>query len=205
MLLKEFLPQDPTDEDFVRGFRAIGAASDTAATAPRERRLGALRRELVVAHDRAQSMPRVATDGADREATGSEIARMAKAAAPWASVLDLAAALVKLIGESADHGSTADAADALKLVGSTVALDDLRIATDAPGGSTRTLPIAESGAHETACRRDALPMQRCRRLPADTAPVRSSGRGERDRVAAKTLTIQIVAYAQCRRPGADDR
>jgi hypothetical protein len=33
----------------------------------------------------------------------------------------------------------------------------------------------------------------CRRLRAETAPVRSSDRGERDRAAGIALTIQIVA------------
>ena len=44
------------------------------------------------------------------------------------------------------------------------------------GGSRRgpdTLADRRSGDHENACRKRALPMQRCRRLPADTAPVRA--------------------------------
>jgi hypothetical protein len=36
----------------------------------------------------------------------------------------------------------------------------------------------------------------CRRLRADTAPVRSSDRGERDHAAGMALTIQIVANEQ---------
>ena len=39
----------------------------------------------------------------------------------------------------------------------------------------------------------------CRRLRADTAPVRSSDRGERDRAAGMALTIQTVALRK-RRP-----
>jgi hypothetical protein len=39
-------------------------------------------------------------------------------------------------------------------------------------------------------------MQRCQRLPADAAPVRSSGCGERDRTTGAALTIQIVVSLQ---------
>jgi hypothetical protein len=39
-------------------------------------------------------------------------------------------------------------------------------------------------------------MQRCRRLPADMALVRSSDGGEPDRAAGTALTIQIVANQQ---------
>jgi hypothetical protein len=48
-----------------------------------------------------------------------------------------------------------------------------------------------------------LCMQRCRPLPADTAPARSSVRGERDSAAGTARTIEIVAfqYRECRRPG----
>jgi hypothetical protein len=42
-------------------------------------------------------------------------------------------------------------------------------------------------------------MQRCRRLPADTARVRALGSGEGDRAAGLALTIQIVAKQS--RPG----
>ena len=38
--------------------------------------------------------------------------------------------------------------------------------------------LADSGAHESACGKGALPMQRCRHLPADTAPVRALGSSE---------------------------
>jgi hypothetical protein len=63
--------------------------------------------------------------------------------------------------------------------------------------------VAASGDHENACGRGALPMQRCRPLPADTAPARSSVRGERDSAAGTARTIEIVAfqYRECRRPG----
>jgi hypothetical protein len=45
----------------------------------------------------------------------------------------------------------------------------------------------------------------CWHLRADTAPGRSSDRGERDRAAGMHLTIQIVALQQCRRPSRGDR
>ena len=45
----------------------------------------------------------------------------------------------------------------------------------------------------------------CRCLRADTAPVRSSDRGERDRAAGMSLTIQTVALQRCRRPSRGDR
>ena len=38
--------------------------------------------------------------------------------------------------------------------------------------------FAGSRAHENACGNDALPVQHCRRLPADTAPARALGSGE---------------------------
>ena len=56
--------------------------------------------------------------------------------------------------------------------------------------------IADSEAHENARDKRALPRQRCRCMPADTAPVRALRFGRSDRAAWLALTIQIVANQQ---------
>ena len=48
-----------------------------------------------------------------------------------------------------------------------------------PGPRVAAAPeVADSGAYENAFRKGALPMQRCRRLTAGTAPARALGSGE---------------------------
>ena len=63
------------------------------------------------------------------------------------------------------------------------------------GGQADPL-VPDSGAHENARDKRALPMHRCRRMPADTAPVRALRFGRSDRAAGLALTIQIVANQQ---------
>ena len=64
------------------------------------------------------------------------------------------------------------------------------------GRGASTLLFPDSGAHENARDKRALPMHRCRRMPADTAPVRALRFGRSDRAAGLALTIQIVANQQ---------
>ena len=57
-------------------------------------------------------------------------------------------------------------------------------------------------AHQNPCAEAALPMQRCRRLPADGIRAGRSHRGQGNRAVGPAQTIQIVAlrWRGCRRP-----
>ena len=62
--------------------------------------------------------------------------------------------------------------------GRATALGQNRSRQARPTGPVESRQSAIAGCHENSYEKGALPMQRCQRLPADTAPVRTLGSGE---------------------------
>jgi hypothetical protein len=93
VLLRQFFSAAPDDEDFERGFRAIGTACDAAAAAA-VNRLTVLREELVRAHGRAFHGGALSTPG-DTKPSGLETASSFAGFA--GSALDLVGAILRLV------------------------------------------------------------------------------------------------------------
>ena len=94
VLLTEFFSASPDDEDFERGFRAIGAACDAAAPAE-VNTLTVLREELVRAHRRACRDGALSTPA---ETKPSRLETASSFAGFGGSALDLVSAILRLVG-----------------------------------------------------------------------------------------------------------